>query len=69
MPFEIAIFISMAVIGVVRILSYYREAAASEIAKMIPYAILSLLLTSAVVYSDPNFFTEKHFQYPVSFYG
>jgi len=62
MPFEIAIFISMAVIGVVRILSYYREAAASEIAKMIPYAILSFLLTSAVMYSDPNFFTEKHFQ-------
>lgn len=62
MPFQIAIFVSMAVIGVVRILSYYREDAAKEVAKMIPYAILSFLLTSAAVYSNPNFFTEKQFQ-------
>jgi hypothetical protein len=59
MPFEIALFVSMSIIAVVRILSYYREAASSEIAKMIPYAILSFLLTSAAVYADPNFFTEK----------
>jgi hypothetical protein len=59
MPFEIAIFVSMAIIGVVRILSYYREEAAKEVAKMIPYAILSFLLTSAAVYASPNFFTEK----------
>ncbi len=59
MPFEIAIFISMAIIAVVRILAYYREEAAKEIAKMIPYAILSFLLTSAAVYADPSFFTEK----------
>ena len=30
-----------------------------EIAKMIPYAILAFFLTSAAVYEDPNFFTEK----------
>ena len=59
MQFNIAIFVSMAIIGVVRILSYYREEAAKEVAKMIPYAILSFLLTSAAVYADPNFFTEK----------
>ena len=59
MPFEIALFVSMAIIAVVRILSYYREEAAKEIAKMIPYAILSFLLTSAAVYADPSFFTEK----------
>ena len=45
MPFEIALFVSMAIIAVVRILSYYKETAASEIAKMIPYAILSFFLT------------------------
>jgi hypothetical protein len=68
MPFEIALFVSMAIIAVVRILSYYRETAASEIAKMIPYAILSLLLTSAAVYADPNFFTEKQLNsIPVKF--
>jgi hypothetical protein len=60
MPFEIAIFISMAIIAVVRILAYYREEAAKEIAKMIPYAILAFLLTSAAIYADPNFFTEKN---------
>jgi len=59
MPFDIALFVSMAIIAVVRILSYYREEAAKEIAKMIPYAILSFLLTSAAVYADPSFFTEK----------
>jgi|APSaa5957512535_1039671.scaffolds.fasta_scaffold24382_3 hypothetical protein len=59
MPFEVALFVSMAVIAVVRILSYYREDAAKEIAKMIPYAILSFVLTSVALYSDPNFFTEK----------
>jgi len=62
MPFHIAIFVSMAIIGVVRILSYYREDAAKEVAKMIPYAILSFLLTSAAVYANPNFFTEKSIQ-------
>ena len=68
MPFEIALFVSMSIIAVVRILSYYREVAASEIAKMIPYAILSLLLTSAAVYADPNFFTEKQLNLiPVKF--
>ena len=68
MPFEIALFVSMSIIAVVRILSYYREVAASEIAKMIPYAILSLLLTSAAVYADPNFFTEKQLNsIPVKF--
>ena len=59
MPFDIALFVSMAIIAVVRILSYYREEAAKEIAKMIPYAILSFLLTSAAVYADPSFFNEK----------
>ena len=62
MPFHVAIFVSMAIIGVVRILSYYREDAAKEVAKMIPYAILSFLLTSAAVYANPNFFTEKSIQ-------
>ena len=28
---------------------------------MIPYAILSFFLTSLVVFNDPNFITEKHF--------
>jgi len=68
MPFEIALFVSMAIIAVVRILSYYREAASSEIAKMIPYAILSFFLTSATVYADPHFFTEKQLSLiPVKF--
>ena len=61
MPFHIALFVSMAVIGVVRILSYYREDAAKEVAKNVPYAILGFLLTSAAVYANPSFFTEKHF--------
>lgn len=61
MPFEIAIFISMTIIGVVRILTYYREDAAKEVAKMIPYALLSFFLTTAVVFAEPNFFTEKEF--------
>ncbi len=59
MPFFVAIFVSMAIIATVRILSYYREDAAKEVAKMIPYAILSFLLTSAAIYADPHFFTEK----------
>ena len=68
MPFEVALFVSMSIIAVVRILSYYKEAASSEIAKMIPYAILSFLLTSAAVYADPNFFTEKQLNsIPVKF--
>ncbi len=59
MPMFLAIFVSMAIIAVVRILAYYREEAAKEIAKMIPYAILSFFLKSAAVYEDPHFFTEK----------
>ena len=61
MPFEIALFVSLVIIAVVRILSYYREDASKEIAKMIPYAILSFFLTSLAVFNDPNFITEKHF--------
>jgi hypothetical protein len=60
MPFEIAIFISMAIIAVVRILAYFREDSAKEVAKNVPYAILAFLLTSAAIYADPNFFTEKN---------
>jgi len=59
MPMHLALFVSMAIIAVVRILSYYREDASKEIAKMIPYAILAFFLTSAAVYEDPHFFTEK----------
>jgi len=55
----LAIFVSMAIIAVVRILAYYREDASKEIAKMIPYAILAFFLTSAAVYENPHFFTEK----------
>ena len=55
MPIQIAFFISMAIIGVVRIMTYFREEIAKDVAKMIPLAILSLFLTSAVVYTDPNF--------------
>jgi hypothetical protein len=49
----------MTIIAVVRILSYYREEAAKEVAKMIPYAILSFLLTSVAIYTNPNFFQDK----------
>jgi len=59
MPLFIAIFISMTIIAVVRILSYYREDAAKEVAKMIPYAILSFLLTSVAIYANPNFLLDK----------
>jgi hypothetical protein len=59
MPLYIAIFVSMTIIAVVRILTYYREEAAKEIAKMIPYAILSFVLTSVAIYANPNFFTDK----------
>jgi len=59
MPMFLAIFVSMSIIAVVRILSYYREDASKEIAKMIPYAILAFFLTSTAVYQDPHFFTEK----------
>ncbi len=59
MPMYLALFVSMSIIAVVRILSYYREDASKEIAKMIPYAILAFFLTSAAVYEDPHFFTEK----------
>ncbi len=59
MPLYIAIFVSLTIIAVVRIISYYREDAAKEIAKMIPYAILSFVLTSVAIYANPNFFTDK----------
>jgi len=54
MPFNVAIFVSMAIIGVVRILSYYREDAAKEVAKMIPYAILSFLLMLIQIFSQKS---------------
>ena len=59
MPFHIAIFVSMTIIAVVRMLSYYKEDAAKEVAKMIPYAILGFLLTSVAIYTNPNFFQDK----------
>jgi len=62
MPFQMALFISLAIIGVVRILAYYREDAAKEVSKMIPYAILSFFLTSLAVFANPNFFTEKQIE-------
>lgn len=62
MPFQMALFVSLAIIGVVRILTYYREEAAKEVSKMIPYAILSFFLTSLAVFTNPNFFTERQLQ-------
>lgn len=55
MPIHLSFFISMAIIGVVRIVAYFKEEASKEVAKMIPYAMLSIFLTSAVVYTNPNF--------------
>lgn len=55
MPIHLSFFISMAIIGVVRIVAYFKEDASKEVAKMIPYAMLSVFLTSAVVYTSPNF--------------
>ncbi len=70
MPLYIAIFVSMTIIAVVRILSYYKEDAAKEVAKMIPYAILSFVLTSVAVYANPNFFTDKEiYELPNTFIG
>ena len=67
-PMNIALFISLAVIGVVRILSYYREDAAKEVGKMIPYALLAFFLTSSAIYLDPNFLKEGELRAAVDVY-
>ena len=61
LTFDIAVFVSMSIIATVRIVTYYRDDAAKEIAKLIPYALLAFFLTSGAVYENPNFFTEKNF--------
>ena len=67
-PMNIALFISLAVIGVVRILSYYREDAAKEVGKMIPYALLAFFLTSSAIYLDPNFLNEGELRTAMKIY-
>ena len=57
-PMNLALFVSLTIIAVTRIVSYYKEDAAKEIAKMIPYALLAFFLTSSALYLDPNFITE-----------
>lgn len=59
LPFNLVMFSSMALIGAIRIVSYYNEAPAQEIGKTIPYAMLAMFLTSVMLFNDPDFLSSE----------
>lgn len=56
LPIKITLYVAMALIGIVRVTSYFREELAEQLASNIPFCLLAVFLTSTVV-ADPNFLT------------
>ena len=55
LPFELIMFVSMSLIGTVRITSYFKEELARDVGKTIPFAMLGMFLTAGTLFADPNF--------------
>ena len=58
MPYNLIMFVSMSLIGVIRITSYFREDLAKDIGKTIPFAMLGIFLTQGDLFTNPNFVNE-----------
>ena len=59
LPFNLIAFVSMALIGVIRITSYFKEELARDVGKTIPFAILGMVLTAGTLFDDPNFLSHE----------
>ncbi len=58
LPMNITLYVSMAIIGVVRMISYFKEELAEVVAQSIPFSLIAVFLTSTIV-ADPNFLTTE----------
>jgi hypothetical protein len=59
LPFDLIMFVSMALIGVIRITSYFKEELARDVGKTIPFAMLGMFLTAGTLFADPNFLSVE----------
>lgn len=59
LPFNLIAFVSMALIGVIRITSYFKEELARDVGKTIPFAMLGMVLTAGTLFADPNFLSYE----------
>jgi len=55
MPYNLIMFVSMALIGVIRITSYFKEELAKDVGKAIPFSMLGIFLTQGDLFTNPNF--------------
>lgn len=47
-------FVSLSLLGVIRITAYFKEDLARDVGKTIPFSLLAIFLTSIPIYSNPN---------------
>lgn len=59
LPFDLIMFVSMSLIGVIRITSYFKEELARDVGKTIPFAMLGMFLTAGTLFADPNFLSVE----------
>ena len=59
LPFNLIMFVSMSLIGVIRITSYFKEELAKDVGKTIPFAMLGMFLTAGTLFADPNFLSPE----------
>ena len=59
LTFNLIAFVSMALIGVIRVTAYFKEELARDVGKTIPFAILGMVLTAGRLFDDPNFLTYE----------
>jgi len=59
LPFDLIMFVSMSLIGVIRITAYFKEELARDVGKTIPFAMLGMFLTAGTLFADPNFLSSE----------
>jgi hypothetical protein len=59
LPFELIMFVSMSLIGTIRITSYFKEELARDVGKTIPFSMLGMFLTAGTLFADPNFLSTE----------
>ncbi|NJK78209.1 MAG: hypothetical protein HC944_05575 [Nanoarchaeota archaeon] len=47
-------FVSLSLLGVIRITAYFKEDLARDVGKTIPFSLLAIFLTSIPIYNNPN---------------
>jgi len=59
LSFDLIMFASMALIGVIRITAYFKEELARDVGKIIPFSMLAMFLTAGTLFINPDFLSHE----------